>query len=510
MEKRNKLIVKNTFILYFRLIFILAVNLITYRLVLKALGVEDYGLYNVVGGIVSLFTILNGTLSSGSSRFITFELGKGDFVALKQIFSVSFTLHLCIALIVFILLETIGLWYINFQLVLPPDRVFAANWVFQFSVITCMLNLTQVPYSSLIIAHERMDIYAYVGIAEVVFKLILVGLLFVISGVDKLIFYGGLLFVWSISLQLYYRFFCYKRFPESHLNLVRDKSKYKQFLNFSLWDIIGTFTVQGNAQGVNLMINAFFGLVYNASFGLSNQIKGILSQFSSNFLTAVTPQITKSYAENDINRFNSLLNNSSKMSFVLFSLVAIPVYFEADYLIGLWLAEVPSKTPLFLQLTILNGLLRALAQPLVNGIHATGNIKNINLWGGGVSVLLTLPLTYVLYRLGFAVEYTFYITLFVSCLANIIEIFSLKHEDKSFRIRKYLLSVYLPCFAMFFIIYAILTIVINTNAPSFGRLICVCCISTLLIGGISFLIILSKNQKRMVINKLHSIITVYR
>lgn len=510
MDQNNKRILKNTLFLYTRMILILVVNLITYRLILQVLGVEDYGIYQVVGGIVLLFTILNGALSSGSSRFITFSLGKEDCQDLKNTFSVSFTIHLAMAVVIFLLLETIGLWYINTHLVVPEERMVAVNWIYQFSVLSCMLSLTQVPYSSLIIAHERMDIYAFVGVAEVIFKLVLVGTLFFIGNTDKLIMYGLLICLWSFALQGYYRYFCFRKYPESHLILVKDKVYYKSMISFSFWDMIGCFTVQGNTQGVNLMINAFFGVVYNAAFGLANQIRGILSQFSDNFMTAVIPQITKKYAERDFKRVNSLVFNASKMGFLLYAIIAVPVYFEVEYLLRLWLTEVPDKTPLFLQLTILYCLIRSFARPVVSAIHASGYIKWLNILSGGFAVLTTLPLTYALYVMGFVIETTFWVSIVNSAICNGIELWCLRKVDSSFCVTGYIRNVYIPCVILAIIVFAILYTLVMYLESSFIRLIIVGVVSTISIVAMAYLFILSKGQKEAIRMKVATTISKYK
>ena len=502
MDSSNKLVLKNTLYLYSRQIFILIVNLYTYRLILQLLGVEDYGIYQVVGGIVALFTIINGALSSGSSRFITFALGKNNITELQDTFNASFRIHLLLAIIIFILLETIGLWYINTYLIVPEGRLNATNWIFQFSIISCMLTLTQVPYSALIIAHERMDIYAYTGIAEAIFKLILTGILFIIPNIDKLIIYGLLICIWSIILQGYYRFYCYKYYPESHLNRIRDKSLLKKILSFSFWDVIGCFTVQGNAQGVNILINAFFGVIYNASFGLANQVRNILTQFVNNFMTAVNPQLIKNYALHDYNKVKFLMFNSSKLGFLLFIAFAIPVFIEADCLLSFWLKEVPDKATLFLRLTLIVSMIRSFAAPVVTTIHASGNIKFLNIWSGGFSVIMTLPLTYFSYKLGYPIHYTYYITILVCLICNYIELIVLKKENNNFTIWEYTKNVYLPCCIL--VVPLVIPSILLTYIilPSIIRVIMISITHIILLIIFVFLFILTPSQRKEMILKL--------
>lgn len=495
MDAGNKRIVKNTVFLYVRMIFVLAVNLVAYRLVLQALGVSDYGIYQVVGGIVTLFALVNGALSAGSSRFITFALGQGDTGSLRRIFSCSFAIHFALALLVFVSLETVGLWYVNNHLVVPDGRMAAANWIFQFSIANSMLQLTQVPYSALIIAHERMDIYAFVGIAEALVSLLIVGSLFVFGNYDKLILYGALLCGWKIALQVYYRMFCHKHYAESHLSIVKDKSEYKKMLSFSLWDLIGTFTVSGNQQGVNLLINSFFGVIYNASFGLVSQLSGVLTQLTSNFMTAVAPQITKSYAEGNMGKLHSLVFNTSKMGFLLYVVIAVPVFFEADYILSLWLKEVPAMLPLFLRLVIIISVLRSFARPVVNAVHASGNIKQLNLVSGSVSVLMVIPSTWILYAVGFPIYTTFIVSIASSLICDFIELWCLRREYREFSIRRYTYDVYIPCYALLGLTIAIVACATWYLDDSFIRLVVVCLLSTAAITAFAYMFVLNKMQK---------------
>lgn len=308
MASEDKRIAKNTIFLYMRSFLMMAINLYASRVILQALGVEDYGLYGVVGSIVAIFSIINGVLAAGTSRFLTFELGKGNTELLRKTFSASFVMHVGMACIIFLLLETIGLWFVNYQMNIPEGREFAANIVYQLSILTCIFSLTQVPYSACIIAHERMAVYAYVGLVEALFKLVLVLCLLYFPFSDNLISYAIILAIWSIGLQVFYRFYCYKRFSESHLMLCREKAIYKGMLSYSLWDLLGQICGTGMNQGLNLLINVFFGVSINAARAVAYQVENVLTQFSGNFMTAVNPQIVKCYAKKDLQRFFELIS----------------------------------------------------------------------------------------------------------------------------------------------------------------------------------------------------------
>lgn len=399
----NKTIAKNTIFLYIRSFLMMAIGLFSSRVILQALGVEDFGLYGAIGSIVAMFTMINGVLSAGTSRFLTFELGKGDMERVRKTFSASFTMHACLAMILFVLLETIGLWFVNNKLNIPEGREFAANVVYQLSIVTCMLSLTQVPYGACIIAHEKMSIYAYVGIAEVTFKLALIFALLYIPFADNLIAYAIIVASWGIGLQIWYRFYCRKRFLESNLMIVRDKSIYKGMLSYSLWDFVGQFCATGNGQGLNILINIFFGVTMNAARSVAYQVEGAITQFSGNFMLSVQPQIVKSYAKGDYSRFFQLIYEGGRYSFFLLFLVSLPIFLEANYILSIWLVDVPPMSVLFLRCIIVITLLRVPSQTIIKGVHATGKVKILNLTSGVYSVVTYLPIIYLCYKMGLPV-----------------------------------------------------------------------------------------------------------
>lgn len=444
MKSSNKQIAKNTIFLYIRMIVMLGINLFASRVILQALGVEDYGLYNVVGSIVIMFSIINGTLASGTSRFLTYELGIGDFEKLRKTFSASFLLHCAVALFVLILAETVGLWYLNHKMIIPETRLVAANWLYQFSIISCMFSLTQVPYSAIIIAHEKMNIYAWIGVGEAVYKLLVIYLVLYVSVSDKLIFYGFLIMIWSCALQLFYRYYCSRFYRESRLLFVKEKGFYKKILSFSLWDVVGAFCVNGNSQGINLLINMFFGVALNAARAIAYQVENAIVQFANNFMIAVQPQIVKRYAQKDILGMTSLIFNSSKMAFALLLLVSLPIFLETDYILSLWLSHPPAYTSLFLKYILIAQLIRIVNRPVVQAVHATGNIKLLNLLSGGVSIALQLPVIYVLYKIGCPVESCFWVMIVVYLICNYLELICLR-KNVEFNLRHFISRVYVKC-----------------------------------------------------------------
>jgi len=420
----NKRIAKNTAMLYFRMLFIMCVTLYTTRIILNTLGVEDFGIYNVVGGIVVMFTFLNSAMGASTSRFLIFELGKKDYQQLKKVFSASLSSHIAIAFIIFLLAETIGLWFLTHKLVIPEDRMSAAHWVYQFSILSTMVSLTQVPYNAAIIAHEKMNVYAYVSIVEVVLKLIIVYLL-VIGGFDKLKIYAILVFLASLTIAMIYRIYCKKNYEECSLSFHWDKILYKKLFSFSVWDSYGGLAIMGMGQGLNMLLNMFFGPTVNAARGIAYQVQAAISGFGNNFMTAVKPQIIKLYAENNIAQMMSLVFASSKYSFFLVYILSLPLLLETSFVLKLWLKIVPDYTVSFCRLILINELIWSMRSPIVTSFHAVGQIKVCNLVCGSLFYLIII-VSYFCLKMGFAPESVFIVTIIVSIMVQITELFLLK------------------------------------------------------------------------------------
>lgn len=469
MKESNIRVVKNTLFLYTRSFLMMGVSLFSSRVVLQVLGVSDYGLYGAIGSIVAMFTIINNVLAIGTSRFLTFELGKGEIGQLTKTFSASFIMHTLLAVFLFLLMETVGLWFVNDKMNIPEERMFAANVVYQLSILVCMLNLTQVPYRASIISHERMNIYAYVGVVEILFKLCLVYILLYIPFRDNLIAYAIILAVWSIVLQLWYRYYCKKHFIECKLHIERDKSIYKRLLSYSLWDFIGQFCYTGNSQGINILINIFFGVVINASRAVAYQVENAILQFSNNFMIAVQPQIVKSFASGDTDRFFQLIRESCRYSFYLLFIVSLPVILEAEYILSLWLVEVPTYAVLFLRCIICITLYNSFRDPIIKGVHAIGNIKFMNLTSSLYSVLTFLPVVYILYYLKFPVWICFVVQGFNVLVCSWFELWSLKREI-DFSIIAFYSCIILRTIMVSLVCAILPMLVIGRLEPSFLRL----------------------------------------
>ena len=407
----SKRVAKNTVILYVRMIFMMLISLYTSRVILATLGVEDYGVYNVVGGMVSMFGILSASLSTAISRFITFSLGKGDKEELQRIFSTAIIIEVGLAIIIGLLIEGIGVWYLYNKMVIPEGRLTAAFWVLQCTVLSFGLGLFSVPFNAEVIAHEKMDTYAYFSIADAVIALLIVYLLRIIPA-DKLVLFALLNVSATLLTRIVYALYCRFTFEECRFRLKLEKKLLKELGGFAGWNMLAQGAWILNTQGVELLVNSFFGVAVNAARGVAGQVNGAVGKFAGNFMTAVNPQITKTYAEGNLAAMHTLIFRATRLSMFLTALFAIPIIIETPYILNLWLETVPDRAVLFTRLVILSSLVSQVGVTLVTAQLATGNIKRyqiiITLCG-----IWVLPLTWVTYRLGFSVEWSYYIFIFV-------------------------------------------------------------------------------------------------
>ena len=398
LAENNKRIAKNTLLLYIRLFVTMVIGLFTSRVILSTLGVTDYGVNNVVAGFVAMFSMFTNSLSAAISRFLTFNLGKGDAEKLKTVFSTSVNIMIAMAIIVTIVAEIFGLWFLNSKLNIPADRMYAANWVFHFSVITFAVNLISIPYNASIIAHEKMDVFAYISILEVVLKLAVVYMLY-ISPLDKLITYSFLLLLVSVFIRIVYGIYCSRKLKECWYSMVFDRTLLKEMGGFAGWNMLGTACTMFNTQGVNILMNLFFGVVTNAARGIVNQVESVIVQFVSNFTTALNPQVTKSYASGNLDYMHSLVYKGTKFSYYLILIMALPFMFEAEFVLKLWLGEYPEEAPLFLRLAIIATMVDRLGNTTAVAAWATGNIKKYYIIVSA-TIIFVFPLTYIAYKIG--------------------------------------------------------------------------------------------------------------
>ena len=429
------------------------VTLYTSRVILQALGIDDFGIYQTVGGIVGLLSFVNGALATGSSRFITYELGSGDNEKLRKTFSSTLSVHIILALVIFVLAETLGLWFLNEKLNVPQSRLYAANWVYQISIITAILDITQVPYTAEIISHEKMDVYAYVGIYEVITKLIVCYLLY-LGSFDKLIFYAFLLFMVQVSLILFYRFYCIKHFEESSFHFGIDRNIFIPIAKFSGWSLFAGLSITINNQGINIITNIFFGPAIVAARAISVQVNGAVCQFIDNIRTATNPQIVKLYAAGEYASSKKLLLNSTKFSFYLMFLLTLPIILLAQPILHLWLGVVPPYTKIFLQLILIQSLFSVFDTSFYTALYAKGQLKENALISPFLGFLV-FPIVYILFKIGYSPIALSWATLILYFLLGMVikPILIIKIANYSW---KEIFEVYLKCFVV---------VVISTPIP---------------------------------------------
>ncbi|MFV0149469.1 MATE family efflux transporter [Empedobacter falsenii] len=410
--------------LYIRMFLIMGITLYTSRVVLQELGVSDYGIYNLVGGIVAMIGFFNGAMSSATQRYLAHDIGKGNFQQLKKTFSATLTVHFAIAILGLIIAETLGLWYVNYKMVFPIEKTYEVNVVYQFSILTFLLSIIQVPYNALIIARERMKIYAYMSILEAVLKLGTVFILMLISN-NKLITYAGLTFAVSFIIRILYQVYCRKEFKESKYQFVYDKHYFIELISYSGWNLFGNVAAVAKGQGVNLVLNLFFGTVVNAAYGITNQVVSAVNMFAINLQLAFNPQIIKNYSQGNIEQTQTLIFQGSKISFFLLLLLVMPILLNTEFILTLWLNDVPEYTAVFVQLALIGILLDSLSGTLMTGAQATGKIKWYQIVVG-ILVFTNLPLGYLALKLGYPPFSVFVVSIVISILSLQFRLYFLK------------------------------------------------------------------------------------
>lgn len=416
-SENNKRIAKNTLFLYLRMLLIMGVTLYTSRVVLRVLGVEDFGIYNVVGGIVVLFTFVNNAMVTSTQRFLNYELGRRDPEATQRVFSASVTIHLGIALLTFVLAETVGLWFLERYIQYPADREWAVVLTYQLTILATCVNIIRTPYNATIIAHERMSFYAYISVIEAVLRLLIVYLLVLVS-LDRLIFYAFLMFAVIVLVTACYYGYCRRSFVVCGYRFFWDRSLYRELMGFSGWSLFGGVANMGASQGLNILLNLFFGVTVNAAMGIANQVQTAVYSFVSNFQTAFNPQIVKSYAAGDRGYFIDLILRTSKYSYYLLYVISLPLYLCCEEVLSLWLDEVPDHTVSFCRWMIVFSLLDAIQGPLWVSVQATGKIRNYQILMS-VMILANLPIGYLFLRMGYVPE----VVLLIRCVLNFLILF---------------------------------------------------------------------------------------
>lgn len=501
-SENNKRIAKNTLLLYVRMLFMMAVSLYTSRVVLNALGVEDFGIYNVVGGVVSMFSVLSGSLSAAITRFITYELGVGNQGNLKKIFSSAVTIQIGLAILIILLAEAIGIWFLNVKMNIPDARIEAANWVFQFSVLTFAVNLISVPYNASIIAHERMSAFAYISILEAMGKLAIASLIMV-SPMDKLVFYAILMCAVALIVRSAYGVYCKRHFEECTYRFIFDKDLLKRMFGFAGWNFIGATSAVLRDQGGNVVINLFCGPAVNAARGIAFQVNNAISGFVTNFMTALNPQITKSYAAGDRDYMMTLIFQGARLSFYMLLLLSLPVLVNTHYILGLWLKIIPDHAVLFVQLVLVFAMSESISHPLITAMLATGKIRNYQLVVGGLQ-MMNLPISYILLRMGMFPEMVIVVAIVISqcCLAARLVML---RSMIGLSVRKYMEKVYINVLVVTVIAAVIPFLLAIKLEESFLYFVLLCLTSFICTGIAIYYVGCNKAEQQFILNKLHII-----
>lgn len=444
----NKRIAKNTLFLYLRMFVMMLTALFTSRIVLDVLGAADYGLNNIIGGVVVLFSFLNSALLSATQRFLNFHLGRQDYKQTNVVFCMSMNTYLLLSIVVVVLGETIGLWFVNTHLNIPSERMYAAQWVYQFTLIQFVINLLRVPYNASIIAYEKMNLYAYVSLVEVIAKLLVVYLLY-ITTFDKLIFYSFLYTIVPLIVAFIYKIYCNRNFDTTKYKRIWDRIAFKEMFSFSGWSLFGSLANLAAQQGLNILINIFYGVTVNAAAGIANQVSTNVYGFISNFQTAFQPQIVKTYAAKEVERFHKLIFQTSKFSYFMVLVLVLPILFTIDGILDIWLKEVPRYTAIFCRLILVFLSIEAITAPLWMSVQATGKIRNYQILVASL-IFLNFPLAYIVLKLGMPVYSVWVIRIIVNIVVMIARCIYMK-KNLNFPLLSYLKAVIAPILSVTFV-----------------------------------------------------------
>lgn len=496
MKESNSKILRNTLFLYVRMGVVMLITLYTTRALLSVLGVEDYGLYNVVCGFVAMFGFLNTSMANGVQRFYNYELGKGNSNGISVIYTHSVVIQVILALVILILIETVGLWYVNNKMVIPEGRLYAANWIFQFSMISLFCLIITVPYSSAIMAYEKMDYYAFISILDAVLKLLIVLLIPYIT-YDRLIWYAGMVsFISIVNLLLNY-IYCKKRFHYIRIMKMVDKEIFVSMLSFSGWNVFGSFAHMFRNQGVNLVLNFFWGTITNAAYGIAGQVSSAVEGLTQNLLIAVRPQMIKRYAAGEDDYMVRMAFSISKLTFYLVMVFAIPLVIEMSAVLDVWLGKgnYPTETTIFCQLIILMTLFNSFAAPLSIIVHATGQMKKFQIVCS-IVILSIVPISYLAARLGASASTILVLSIAVVIITQFVRLMLIR-ELVNFSVREYIIRVCWPTMRVFAIVLgstAILHLLLpSTILFSFIVIFCSVCVT----GLIVFLLGLDKQERSL-------------
>lgn len=480
----NTRIAKNTVFLTLRMLLVLVISLYSSRVVLQVLGVEDFGIYNVVGGFVSMFGFLNSSMTNSIQRYYNFSIGKEGEAALPNVYFAAFVIQTILAIIVLILVETFGLWYLYNKMVIPDGRMTAAFWLFQFSVISMLFVILEVPYASAVMAYEKMNFFAIISVLDAMLKLVVVLILPMFEG-DSLIWYGVLILGITIINFLLYFIYSKRKFKYLQLKRVKDGALFKGMLSFSGWNLFGTFALMMKEQGLNMVLNLFFGPVVNAARGVAYQVINAIRGFTSNIYTAARPQFTQSYAQGDSHRTIQLMFSTSKLCFILLLMLSLPVMFEADYVLKIWLGDnVPDYTQIFVVLVIISSLITVFNPAMSFVVHATGKMKAYQVAGALIDLLI-LPVAYLFLKMGFQPESVFIVSIVFNIIQQIVSLI-IVNKLVPFSIKEYIVRVWVPLSIVVLIAVIPLLGIHSFMSQGFLRLCIVVVVSSFVIMGLSY------------------------
>lgn len=496
---KNKRIAKNTFFLYIRMLFSMAVSLYTSRIILNTLGIEDFGIYNVVAGVISMFSFLNTSMTGATSRFLAYEIGVNNWKHLQQFFSSALTVHLVIALCILVLGETVGLWFLQNKLVIPENRMLAANVIYQFTIISSMITVTQVPYIAMIMAYERMNAYAYIEIINVTLKLVIVLFLIYVTS-DKLIMYGLFLLITTLIISVIYRIYCARRLECRSYFSCNKEFIYSMF-SFSGWDLYGNASVLARTQGINMLLNMFFGATLNAASGIAMQVQSAVMSFAGNVLSAIRPQVVKSYAIKDYDRMNTLICKASIYTSILLMIFTIPILIETKFILSVWLCEVPEYGIILCRYVLLFNLFANFSSVIISGIHATGKIKRASIING-TFYLSVLPFAYIVYKDGGEPQFAYIYNILAVITGLLSNVWTLHLYIPTFSFRRYVWNVLCKSVFITSTVWFLVYLFSEQFNVGWWRLICVGILSTILLLGATYYILMNDKERTYLNSKL--------
>lgn len=500
----NKKIAKNTLLLYFRMLLMMFVTLFTSRVVLDKLGVTDYGIYNVVGGVVAMLGFLNSSMSNAVQRYLSFEIGKNNEDGVNRIFNVSLFAHAGIAVFVFVVMEIVGVWYLNTHMNIPAERMDAANWVLQCSILTTLFTILQVPYNAIIISKEQMGIYAYISILEVVLKLLVVYML-AIGNFDKLKLYSVLIMVVTIGIVMIYRFYCTRKYKEAKFKFIKDWNLLKQIVGFASWNMLGELAWVFTGQGVNIILNSFFGPVVNAARGLAEQVNGAVNRFVANFQTAVNPQLIKNYASDQLGEMKTLLFRSTRFSYYLLLALSLPIILKMDFILHLWLKEVPDYTTGFCQLVLVSSLVSTLSNLLAQVARAYGKIRNYQIIVS-IFLFLNFPLSYIVLKFGCSPLSTMFVNIGVNAMLLFVRL-RLTNRMIQMTYGSFIRNVLFPVIIVTSVALVIPLTIYFMLDNSIISFIIVCLVSFVSVGVSTYALGMNANERQYILAAISKIIT---